>query len=103
MDRPPGPTTGNAFVNDLDLTVHAGGHTYLGNVFAGGRSITGGSADPRNNVENVFLPAGVSGPFTVDVTGTNVAGDGVPGNSDTPATRTTRWSSPTPHPAPARC
>ena len=76
---PPGPTTGNAFVNDLDLAVHAGGHTYLGNVFAGGDSVTGGSADPRNNVENVFLPAGVSGPFTVDVTGTNVAGDGVPG------------------------
>ena len=52
----PGPTTGNAFVNDLDLVVHAGGHTYKGNVFAGGRSVTGGSADPRNNVENVFLP-----------------------------------------------
>ena len=80
---PPGPTTGNAFVNDLDLTVHASGHTYLGNVFAGGRSVTGGPADPRNNLENVFLPAGVSGRFTVDVTGTNVAGDGVPGNSDT--------------------
>ena len=65
---PPGPTTGNAFVNDLDLEVHAGGHTYQGNVFAGGQSVTGGSADPRNNVENVFLPAGLSGAFTVDVT-----------------------------------
>ncbi len=52
-------------------------------MFAGGDSVTGGSADPRNNVENVFLPAGISGPFTVDVTGTNIAGDGVPGNADT--------------------
>ncbi len=79
----PGPTSGNAFVNDLDLTVHAGGQSYKGNVFAGGQSATGGSADPRNNVENVFLPRGTTGRFTVDVTGTNIAGDGVPGNADT--------------------
>jgi subtilisin-like proprotein convertase family protein len=79
----PGPTTGDAFVNDLDLVVHAGGATYKGNVFANGQSTTGGTADPRNNVENVFLPAGTSGSFAVDVNATNVAGDGVPGNADT--------------------
>ncbi|MGH7937065.1 MAG: S8 family serine peptidase, partial [Bryobacteraceae bacterium] len=77
---PPGPTTGNAFVNNLDLTVTVGGNTYLGNVFSGACSITGGSADTKNNVESVFLPAGVSGAFTITVTATNIAGDGVPNN-----------------------
>ncbi len=48
----------------------------------GGQSVPGGTADPRNNLENVFLPAGFSGRFTVDVRGTNIAGDGVPGNAD---------------------
>ena len=78
----PGPTTGNAYVNNLDLAVTVGGQTYRGNVFSGGTSTTGGSADPRNNVESVFLPAGVSGAFTVVITATNIAGDGVPGNGD---------------------
>ncbi len=78
----PGPTSGDAFVNDLDLTVSTGTGAYKGNVFSGGVSIPGGSADQRNNVENVFLPAGVSGPFSVQVRGTNIAGDGVPGNGD---------------------
>lgn len=78
----PGPTTGNSYVNDLDLTVTVGGVTYLGNVFSGGTSVTGGAADPRNNVESVFLPAGVTGPFTVTVKATNIAGDGLPGNPD---------------------
>ncbi|HEY2712138.1 MAG TPA: S8 family serine peptidase [Chthoniobacterales bacterium] len=76
----PGPTSGNAYVNNLDLQVTVGGNTYLGNVFSGANSITGGAADVRNNVESVFLPAGVSGAFTVKVIGTNIAGDGVPGN-----------------------
>lgn len=75
----PGTVGGNAFVNDLDLVVEAGGRTYKGNVFAGGSSIPGGSADPRNNLESVFLPAGV-GHFAVRVVGTNIAGDGVPDN-----------------------
>ncbi len=78
----PGPTTGNAYVNNLDLAVTVGGQTFLGNVFSGGVSISGGVADLRNNVENVFLPAGTSGNFTVVVTATNIAGDGVPGNGD---------------------
>ncbi len=79
----PGPTAGNAFVNDLDLIVHAGGQSYKGNVLSSGQSVTGGTADPRNNVENVFLPAGSTGRFTVDVRATNIPGDGVPGNADT--------------------
>jgi hypothetical protein len=75
----PGPTSGNAFVNNLDLEVTVGGQTFKGNVFTAGNSVTGGSADPRNNVESVFIPAGVSGPFVVRVIATNIAGDGVPG------------------------
>jgi subtilisin-like proprotein convertase family protein len=78
--EPPGPTTGNAFVNDLDLEVTVGGNTYKGNVFSGASSTTGGSADPRDNLESVFIPAGVSGSFVIKVKATNIAGDGVPGN-----------------------
>ena len=78
----PGMVSTEAFVNDLDLVVRQGGRTYRGNVLAGGRSITGGDADFRNNVESVVLPAGAQGPFSVEVLGTNIAGNGVPGNGD---------------------
>lgn len=71
-----GATSGNAYVNNLDLTVTVGGTTYKGNVFAAGTGLSaaGGTADPRNNVESVFLPAGTSGSFTVTVNATNIAG-----------------------------
>ncbi|HEY8148076.1 MAG TPA: S8 family serine peptidase, partial [Vicinamibacteria bacterium] len=75
----PGSTTGNAFRNDLDLSVRVGGVTYRGNVFAGALSVAGGVADVRNNVESVFLPAGTTGTFTVTVTASNINSDGVPG------------------------
>ena len=74
----PGATSGNAYVNNLDLQVIVGGSTYLGNVFSGANSTTGGVADPRNNVESVFLPAGVSGNFTIIVPATNIAGQADP-------------------------
>lgn len=67
-----GSTTGAAYNNDLDLTVKVGGNTYLGNVFSGANSITGGEPDEVDNVESVFLPAGVSGTFTVTVTAANI-------------------------------
>jgi subtilisin-like proprotein convertase family protein len=79
----PGPTTGNAFVNNLDLEVTVGSTLYRGNVFSGASSIAGGTADTRNNTECVFLPAGTSGSFSITVRATNIAGDGVPGNGDT--------------------
>jgi subtilisin-like proprotein convertase family protein len=79
---PPGPTVGNAFVNDLNLVVEAGGNTYKGNVLSGGQSVVGGSADPRNNIENVYLPAGTTGPVDVRVVAANLAADGVPGAGD---------------------
>jgi subtilisin-like proprotein convertase family protein len=81
----PGATTGNAFVNNLDLEVTVGGNTYRGNVFSGSASVTGGSADVRNNLESVFLPAGIAvgTPVAITVRATNIAGDGLPGNADT--------------------
>ena len=79
---PPGSTVGNSFVNNLDLTVGAGAGPFKGNVFAGGVSAPGGTADPRNNLESVYLPNGASGTFSVAVTAANIAGDGVPNNGD---------------------
>jgi hypothetical protein len=79
----PGPTTGAPYVNNLDLEVKVNGITYKGNVFSGELSTAGGSFDAKNNVESVYLPTGTSGNFTVTVRAANIAGDGVPGNSDT--------------------
>ncbi|HQF20162.1 MAG TPA: S8 family serine peptidase [Kiritimatiellia bacterium] len=75
----PGSLSGNAYKNNLDLTVLVGGQTYLGNSFAGAFTTPGGTADPRNNVESVFLPAGQSGLITIKVTAANINSDGVPG------------------------
>jgi len=77
----PGSTTGAALNNDLDLTVTVGAATFKGNVFNGSHSVVGGSADHRNNVESVFLPAGVTGDFTVTVTADNINSDAI-GNGD---------------------
>ncbi len=74
----PGATTGNAYKNNLNLTVIVGGQTYRGNVFTGAFSTTGGSADARNNVESVILPAGSSGTLTATITAANINSDGVP-------------------------
>ncbi len=74
----PGNTSGNAFNNNLDLTVTVGGQTYLGNVFSGANSVPGGTADSKDNVESVFLPAGTSGSFVITVTAANINSDGVP-------------------------
>jgi subtilisin-like proprotein convertase family protein/subtilisin family serine protease len=78
----PGPTSGDPVVNNLDLAVDAGGRTYKGNVFSGSTSRTGGTADARNNVESVYLPAGSATRIGVTVRGTSIAGDGVPGVGD---------------------
>lgn len=77
----PGSTTGNAFVNNLDLEVSVNGTTYLGNVFTNSTSTGGGAADTRNNVESIILPAGLSGSFAIRVKSTNIAGDGIPNNA----------------------
>jgi subtilisin-like proprotein convertase family protein len=79
-DPPPATVTGNAFVNDLDLEVSAGGRSYRGNWFADGVSSPRGEADFRNNVESVVLPASTGGRMSVKVVAKTLGGDGVPGN-----------------------
>jgi hypothetical protein len=75
----PGSTTGAAAVNNLDLEVTVGGQTYRGNRFTGRNSTAGApTADALNNIESVFLPVGTSGPYTVTVRATNIAGQGDP-------------------------
>ena len=76
----PGSTSGAALKNNLDLEVTVGGQTYKGNVFSSAFSTPGGTADSLNNVESVFLRAGVSGPFVINVIAKNINSDGVPGN-----------------------
>jgi len=78
-----------ALVNDLDLEVDWGGDTYKGNVLdtagsTGKRSVTGGTRDSLNNVENVFLPSVSAGQaIVVRVRATTINGDGVFYNGDT--------------------
>ncbi len=78
----PGTPAASPVVNDINLEVSIGGQTYLGNRFNGSVSTPGGAADRLNNVEAVWLPEGVSGEFEVRVIAANIAGDGIPGNSD---------------------
>jgi subtilisin-like proprotein convertase family protein len=80
----PGNTAGNAWNNDLDLTVIVGGNIYKGNVFSGAFSVTGGAYDKENNVESVILPAGVSGNFAITVTAANINSVGVPNGGMSP-------------------
>lgn len=76
----PGAVGANpALVNNLDLTVETGGSTYLGNQFSGGWSVTGGTADTLNNLENVFV-ASPGGSATITIDATAIVGDGVPYN-----------------------
>lgn len=77
----PGAVNANpALVNNLDLEVVDGANTYRGNVFTNGASVTGGTADAKNNVENVYINA-PGGAVTIRVRGTAIVGDGVPNNA----------------------
>ncbi len=78
----PGATIGSAYVNDLNLALVLDGQTYLGNQFSGALSLPGGTPDPRNNLESIFLPPGSGGDVVVRITAANLPGDGVPGNAD---------------------
>jgi len=72
------PGAAVTLVNNLDLSVFDGTSTYLGNVFTGGLSATGGNPDTRNTVEQVRLAAPVAGTYTLRVSATSVPGNGRP-------------------------
>lgn len=82
-DAPGAAGANPALVNNLDLEVVANGTTYRGNAFNQGLSIPGGTADNRNNVENVFLNPNTASAVTIRVIATALPGDGVPNTGDT--------------------
>ena len=72
-DYPSTTSAARNLVNDLDLIVTApDGTTYQGNVFSGGWSQAGGTADRTNNLENVYVQAAAIGTWTVEIRGFNV-------------------------------
>jgi hypothetical protein len=78
----PGLSAFVPWVNDLDLEVTINGQVYRGNNLRGQQSEPGGEPNTKDNVEAVWLPAGTVGSFLIRVRAANIAGDGVPGNSD---------------------
>lgn len=72
-DKAGNPAAGSALVNNLNLRVTSPSNAvYQGNVFNGGWSQTGGSADTKNNVENVYIQSPAAGNWTVEVIGAGV-------------------------------
>jgi len=72
-DAPAAINSASPPVNNLDLVVTSPtGAVYLGNVFSGGTSVTGGTADAKNNVEQVHVDLPELGIWTVRVKGTAV-------------------------------
>lgn len=67
-DAPAAINAAFAPVNDLDLVVTSPqGTVYLGNVFASGVSVPGGTPDAINNLEQVHVPSPQSGVWLVKV------------------------------------
>lgn len=66
-----------AWVNNLDLSVSAGGTDFAGNAIASdGWSEPGGSFDAKNNLEGVFLSSSQhKGAFDITVIAANIAAD----------------------------
>jgi PKD repeat protein len=72
-DYPSATGVSKNLVNDLDLKVTSPQDTiYFGNVFSGGWSVTGGTEDRLNNVENVYVQSPEEGTWTVEVKAFNV-------------------------------
>ncbi|MBK7403352.1 MAG: S8 family serine peptidase [Phycisphaerales bacterium] len=66
----PAASSGASFaaINDLDLEVVApDGTTYKGNVFSNGSSVSGGTKDDRNNLEQVHVNSPAAGSWIVRV------------------------------------
>ncbi len=68
-------------VNDLDLEVSGPDGTFLGNNFSDAWSVTGGSADRYNVVENVYIQNPSGGTYTLTVRGFQVSQDQEPGKA----------------------
>ncbi len=66
-DFPSTPAAATNLVNDLDLEVTGPDGTFRGNVFTSGQSSTGGTADRKNNVEQVLRNAPTAGLWTITV------------------------------------
>jgi hypothetical protein len=77
-DFPSTPAASVNLNNDLDLTVSGPSGTFLGNVFANSQSTTGGTADRRNNVEQVTILAPAAGSYTITVRAFNVPSSAQP-------------------------
>ena len=73
-DAPGAPGSASPVVNNLDLSVISpnGTQNFLGNLFAGGVSVTGGAADGLNNVEMVLVNTPAAGEWTIRVSATAV-------------------------------
>lgn len=78
-DCPANPASSTMLVNDLDLRVTevASGRLFLGNVFAGGFSTTGGTRDQLNNVECVYVQV-PTGEYEVTVRAASITMDARP-------------------------
>jgi Subtilase family len=72
-DFPSTPAASVNINNDLDLIVTGPtGTVWRGNVFSGGNSATGGTADRKNTLEQVLLATPAAGTYTVTVRSFNV-------------------------------
>ena len=72
-DAPALTGASNPVVNNLNLVVTAPDtSSYVGNYLVGGASVTGGSADAINNLEQVLIPAPSLGIWTITVSGAAV-------------------------------
>jgi hypothetical protein len=72
-DFPSTPAANPNINNDLDLIVTGPtGTVWRGNVFSGGNSTTGGTADRKNTLEQVLLATPAAGTYTVTVRSFNV-------------------------------
>ena len=77
----PGPFDGNAFVNDLDLDVDAGGRPTTATSSPAATRARGGAPIPATTSRASICRRDVR-PRSVTVRPTTIAGDGVPGNGD---------------------
>ncbi|UCF08918.1 MAG: S8 family serine peptidase, partial [Thermoplasmata archaeon] len=84
-DVPSTTSSAQHLINNLDLKVtDPDGYEYWGNrgLTSSKWSITGGSADTKNNVENVFIENPTSGNWTVEIIGQHIPFDGYEATTD---------------------